>query len=33
MSRVAFALARQGGNLGEGQTEGYDFAVVRVSIR
>src|SRR6185369_9126300 len=31
MSRVALALARQGGNLGEGQTEGYDSAVVRVS--
>ncbi|HEV8367115.1 MAG TPA: FtsX-like permease family protein [Pyrinomonadaceae bacterium] len=31
MSRVALALARQGGNLSEGQTEGYDSAVVRVS--
>ncbi len=31
MSRVALALARQGGNLTEGQTEGYDSAVVRVS--
>ena len=31
MSQVALALARQGGNLGEGQTEGYDSAVVRVS--
>jgi len=31
MSRVALALARQGGNLGEGQSEGYDSAVVRVS--
>lgn len=31
LSRVALALARQGGNLGAGQTEGYDFAVVRVS--
>ena len=31
MSRVALALARQGGNLGEGQTEGYDSAVVRVT--
>ena len=31
LSRVALALARQGGKLGEGQTEGYDFAVVRVS--
>ena len=31
MSRVALALARQGGNLGEGQTEGYDSAIVRVS--
>ncbi|HET6862502.1 MAG TPA: FtsX-like permease family protein [Pyrinomonadaceae bacterium] len=30
LSRVAFALARQGGNLGEGQTEGYESAVVRV---
>lgn len=31
MSQVALALARRGGNLGEGQTEGYDSAVVRVS--
>jgi len=31
MSRVALALARQGGNLTGGQTEGYDSAVVRVS--
>ena len=31
MSRVALALARQGGNLAEGQTEGYDSAVVRVT--
>ena len=31
MGRVALALARQGGNLGEGQTEGYDSAIVRVS--
>jgi len=31
LSRVAFALARQGGNLGEGQNEGYDSAVVRVT--
>lgn len=31
MSRVALALARQGGNLTEGQTEGYDSAVVRVA--
>lgn len=31
MSRVALALARQGGSLGEGQTEGYDSAVVRVT--
>jgi ABC-type antimicrobial peptide transport system permease subunit len=31
MGRVALALARQGGNLGEGQSEGYDSAVVRVS--
>lgn len=31
LSRVALALARQGGNLGEGQTEGYDSAVVRVT--
>jgi ABC-type antimicrobial peptide transport system permease subunit len=30
LSRVALALARQGGNLGEGQTEGYDSAIVRV---
>ena len=31
MSQVAFALARRGGNLGEGQNEGYEAAVVRVS--
>ena len=31
MSRVALALARQGGNLAEGQTEGYETAVVRVT--
>ncbi|HEX3248003.1 MAG TPA: FtsX-like permease family protein [Pyrinomonadaceae bacterium] len=31
MSQVALALARRGGNLAEGQTEGYDTAVVRVS--
>ena len=31
MSRVALALARQGGNLGEGQNEGYESAVVRVT--
>jgi ABC-type lipoprotein release transport system permease subunit len=31
MGQVALALARRGGNLGEGQTEGYDSAVVRVS--
>jgi hypothetical protein len=31
MSQVALALARQGGKLGEDQTEGYDSAVVRVS--
>lgn len=31
MSRVALALARQGGNLAAGQTEGYDSAVVRVT--
>jgi putative ABC transport system permease protein len=31
MSRVALALARQGGNLSEGQTEGYESAVVRVT--
>jgi ABC-type antimicrobial peptide transport system permease subunit len=30
MSQVALALARQGGNLAEGQSEGYDSAVVRV---
>ncbi len=30
MGEVALALARQGGTLGEGQTEGYDSAVVRV---
>jgi ABC-type lipoprotein release transport system permease subunit len=31
MSQVALALARRGGNLAEGQTEGYDTAVVRVA--
>lgn len=31
MGQVALALARRGGSLGEGQTEGYDSAVVRVS--
>ncbi len=31
MSQVALALARQGGNLAEGQTEGYESAVVRVT--
>jgi putative ABC transport system permease protein len=31
MSQVALALARRGGNLAEGQTEGYDVAVVRVA--
>ena len=31
MGRVALALARQGGNLAAGQSEGYDSAVVRVS--
>jgi ABC-type lipoprotein release transport system permease subunit len=31
MSQVALALARQGGKLGEGQTEGYDSAVIRVT--
>jgi len=31
MGEVAMALARQGGALGEGQTEGYDSAVVRVT--
>jgi hypothetical protein len=31
MSRVALALARQGGNLSEGQTEGYESATVRVT--
>jgi len=31
MSRVALALARQGGKLGEGESEGYDLAVVRVN--
>ena len=31
MSRVALALARQGGNLAEGQSEGYESAVVRVT--
>ncbi|HEX6729584.1 MAG TPA: ABC transporter permease, partial [Pyrinomonadaceae bacterium] len=31
MSRVALSLARTKGSLGEGQTEGYDLAVVRVT--
>src|SRR5215217_5140528 len=31
MSQVALALARRSGNLGAGQTEGYDLAVVRVA--
>ena len=31
MSQVALALARQQGSLGEGQNEGYDAAVVRVT--
>jgi len=31
MSQVALALARRGGNLSEGQNEGYDSAVVRVT--
>ena len=31
MSLVALALARQGGSLAAGQTEGYDSAVVRVT--
>ena len=31
MGQVAFALARRGGNLAEGQSEGYDLAIVRVS--
>ncbi|HEU4766370.1 MAG TPA: FtsX-like permease family protein [Pyrinomonadaceae bacterium] len=31
MSQVALALAREQGNLGEGQNEGYDAAVVRVT--
>lgn len=31
MGQVALALARRGGNLGEGQNEGYDSAVVRVT--
>jgi len=31
MSQVALALARRSGNLAEGQTEGYDLAVVRVA--
>ena len=31
MGQVALALARRGGNLSEGQSEGYDSAVVRVS--
>lgn len=31
MSRVTLALARESGALGEGETEGYDSAVVRVN--
>jgi ABC-type lipoprotein release transport system permease subunit len=31
MSQVALALARRSGNLAEGQTEGYDLAIVRVA--
>jgi len=31
MGQVAFALARRGGTLAEGQSEGYDLAIVRVS--
>jgi putative ABC transport system permease protein len=31
MGKVALALARQGGTLGDNETEGYDSAVVRVS--
>ena len=31
MGQVALALARRGGNLAEGQTEGYELAVVRVT--
>jgi ABC-type lipoprotein release transport system permease subunit len=31
MGQVALALARRGGNLAEGQNEGYDSAVVRVT--
>src|SRR5215213_2748769 len=31
MGQVALALARRGGNLGEGQNEGYEAAVVRVA--
>jgi ABC-type antimicrobial peptide transport system permease subunit len=31
MGQVALALARRGGNLSEGQTEGYEAAVVRVT--
>jgi len=31
MGQVALALARRGGNLSEGQNEGYDSAVVRVT--
>ena len=31
MGQVALALARRGGNLAEGQSEGYDSAVVRVT--
>jgi len=31
MSQVALALARRGGNLSEGQNEGYEAAVIRVT--
>jgi putative ABC transport system permease protein len=31
MGQVALALARRGGNLGEGQNEGYEAAVIRVT--
>ncbi|HKG48003.1 MAG TPA: FtsX-like permease family protein [Pyrinomonadaceae bacterium] len=31
MSQVALVLARRGGNLGEGQNEGYEAAVIRVA--
>jgi putative ABC transport system permease protein len=31
LGRVALALARQGGNLGAGQSEGYEVAVVRIA--